>query len=187
MTFTRLPHRTPLSALISDIYPNVIQQQPHREEPLFASRHGNTRHIYTVDISGQVERFAAYHALYAMDGIPQALVDEYIGSLVENMVAHFENQHVAVMSFVSHYLTLITQGVSPQYKYHPLRFIKQMDVDGYQHYSYCLYGFAEDLYNLFVAHGMFSADGRLLASYEGFNLGTLYLIVRPEVPDVFSY
>jgi hypothetical protein len=149
------------------------------------SRENQQQTIYTIDIADQIQRFVSHHARYARTDIPEIQVQEYVASLVEQMIAHFEYQDVAVQAFVHHYTQLIAQGVSPEYMYHPLRFLRDVEKNQYHHYAYYLYGFAEDIYNLLVANGMFSYNGRLLASYQGLQLGTLYLIVRPEVPDVF--
>lgn len=178
----------PVNALIQQIYPYQPPQVQRDPNPRAPARHGDFTHTYVVQIEDQVERFKAYHAQFAQPGIPEQMVDNYVKSLIEQMVSHFEsNQSMAVQSFVGHYVKMITENVSPNWIYHPLRFVKQMDVDGYQHYVYCLYGFAEDIYNTFVSHGLFSPAGTLLASYEAYELGTLYLVLRPELPDALFY
>jgi hypothetical protein len=145
-----------------------------------------TQHIYTIDIYQELERFKAYHAGYANHQVAPELQAEYIHMVVEQMIAHFEIEAVAVMSFVNQYTLLITDpNVSPTFKYHPLRFLRQMDNVGYQHYLYCLYGFAEDVLRLMQAHGMFRDDGSLRASFQAITNDTLYLIIRPEVSSVF--
>jgi hypothetical protein len=142
--------------------------------------------IYTIDIYREIERFRAYHMGYAHPQVPAQLQTEYIHMVVEQMIAHFEIEFVAVMSFMNHYTTLITDpNVSPTFKYHPLRFLRQMEVDDYRNYLYCLYGFAEDVLRLLQSHAMFSENGTLLASYQGVSNDTLYLIIRPEVSSVF--
>ena len=143
--------------------------------------------IYTIDIGEEAREFEAFHMQYANPLRDPEATQEYVASLVEQMVAHFEYQNTAVQSFIAHYTTLITEGVSPHYIYHPLRFLRVMSNDEYQRYVYCLYGFAETMYRLFVQHGLFNEHGRLIASYQGFQYGVLYLIVRPEVPNVFAY
>ncbi len=146
-------------------------------------RHDIKRHIYTIQLEEEVEKFMYYHRQYSHPGLDEAA---YVNSVIENMVAHFEYQTSAVQSFVGHYATLITEGVSPQYMYHPLRFLKPMDTEQFERYVYCLYGFAEAVFRLLETHGMYDQRGILRASYEGYQMGVLYLIVRPEVPDVFT-
>lgn len=141
--------------------------------------------IYTIDMAEQIARFGSYHANFANPDRDHDAVRQYFHSLVEQMIAHFEYQNTAVQSFVGHYVALITEGVSPGFIYHPLRFLRLMSNEEYQQYTYCLYGFAEEMYNLLVANGMFDQYGQLRASFQGFQYDTLYLIFRPEVPDVF--
>lgn len=139
--------------------------------------------IYIVSISDELERFIHYHRQYAQPGIPDALVEEYANHTVEQMLAHFDHQSSAVQSFVSHYTQLITENVSPQWKYHPLKFLQQMEANDYQNYVYCLYAFAESVYRVLVTNGLFNAQGRLFAAFDYINHGTLHLVIRPELPD----
>lgn len=139
--------------------------------------------IYIVNISEELERFHHYHRQYALPGISDALVEAYVNNTIEQMLAHFDIQSVAVQSFIAHYTELITENLSPQYKYHPLKFLKPMALEDYQNYVYCLYGFAEGVYRALVQHGLFTHQGRLLAAYEHIQGGTLHLVIRPEVPD----
>jgi hypothetical protein len=141
---------------------------------------------YTIDIYEAVERFNGYHQAYANLAVPAALHREYIDMLIEQMIAHFEVERTAVQMFVGHYTQLITDhSISPRFKYHPLNFLRQMDNEGYRNYIYCLYGFAEDMFKIFQAHQFYNSRGILLASFQHINGNNLYLVVRPEVPDVF--
>jgi hypothetical protein len=136
----------------------------------------------------QLDRFRQYHAEYANPAVPQSLHDEYIHMLVEQMLAHFEFEATAVQSFISHYVTLITDAsVSPRFKFHPLKFVRQMENHNYEGYIYCLYGFADDMFKLFQRHRLFNNQGNLIAGYQHIAGDTLYLVVRPEVSDVFLY
>lgn len=145
-----------------------------------------TPHIYTIDVYPVISRFRAYHNAYANPQVPEPLQTEYVHMVVEQMIAHFENEHVAVMSFMAHYTVLITDpNVSPLFKYHPLKFLRQMDTEGYQHYTYCLYGFAEEMFKLLLAHRLYNENGILCASFEHITDDVLYLAVRPEVSSVF--
>jgi hypothetical protein len=144
------------------------------------------QHIYVIDIHREIERFRTYHAGYANPQVPVSLQTEYIHMVVEQMIAHFEVEAVAVESFINHYTLLITDStVSPLFKYHPLKFLRQMDNAGYQHYLYCLYGFAEEIFRLLQSHGMFNERGIIRASYQHVTQDSLYLIIRPEVSHVF--
>lgn len=167
-----------------DLLNNLLNRFYKTQAPA-PSRHVGEQRIYTVEILDEVLRFVQHHKQVAMPGVSEELEQEYVASLVEQMIAHFEYQETAVQSFVGHYTAMITANISPGYQYHPLRYIRQMEIEGYQQYVYWLYGFAEDIYKLFVAHNLFTPEGKLMASYQGFQLGTLYLIIRPEVPDVF--
>lgn len=155
-------------------------------EPLYPSRHNQQRHIYTVDLTAALETFRQYNTPYMLYPDNELTV-HYIHSLVENLVNHLENQHQGVQSFVLHYAQLITEGISPGYLYHPLRLLKRMDNAGYERYVQCLYGLAESLYREFQACGLYSPSGLLLASYERLEYDTLYLQVRPELPDVSQF
>jgi hypothetical protein len=141
---------------------------------------------YTIDVYEPVERFRQYHAHYANPAVPAPLQEDYIKMMVEQMIAHFDVENVAVQMFVAHYTQLITDPtVSPRFKYHPLNFLRQMSNEEYQHYVYCLYGFAEDMFKLFQSHRLYTSNGFLIAGYENLIQDTLYLVIRPEVPDVF--
>lgn len=143
--------------------------------------------IYTIDISLPMEKFELYQQHYLLSGIPEQLIQAYVASLIEQIIAHFEVQSTAVQSFTAHYTRLITERLSPTYQFHPLKYLREMDIDGYQGYVFCLAGLAEEIFGLFVQHGMFDANGKLRASYQRLIHGSLDLIVRPEVPDVFLY
>jgi len=141
---------------------------------------------YTLDIYDAIARFRPYHAAYANPAVSDQLQREYINMVVEQMIAHFEVEATAVQMFVAHYTQLITDAtVSPRFKYHPLNFLKQMDNEGYQGYVYCLYGFANDMFNLLQAHRLYNDQGILIAGFQHIHGDTLYLISRAEVPDVF--
>jgi hypothetical protein len=149
-------------------------------------RHNDHRHIYTIDISEEMNLFRHYHKHYEMPGIPQQDMTMYIASLIEQMLAHFDIQNTAVQSFIGHYVVLITEAVSIRYRYHPLHFIRLMENEEYQLYAQCLVGFAESIYRKLVEHGMFTYHGQLKAAFELINeYDVLHLIIRPEVPDVF--
>ena len=147
-----------------------------------------TQHVYTVDIFEQLERFRHHHRLFANPQVPEHLQTEYLNMVIEQLIAHFEYENVAVMSFISHYTVLITNPTkSPLFKYHPLKFLKQMDNVQYEQYLYCLYGLAEDMLKLFQSHRLYNPDGVLMASFQHVESDVLYLIVRPEVSSVFLY
>lgn len=142
-------------------------------------------HVYVIDIKDQLDKFRSYHEGYAHTEVQGYLHESYIAMLVEQMIAHFDVERTAVQMFVGHYTQLITENISPNFKYHPLKFLRQMSTQEYQYYIYCLYGFAEEMFKLFQAHGLFGMNGKLLASYEKLDAGNLYLMVRPEAPNVF--
>lgn len=146
------------------------------------------QHIYTIDIFEPLSKFRSYHQPFANPQVPIPLQMEYLHMLVEQMIAHFEIEHVAVETFVGHYVELMTNpNLSPNFKYHPLKFLKQMDNDGYKHYAFCLFGFAMDMLKLLQVHRLYNSHGILLASFQHIEHDTLYLIVRPEVSHVLCY
>lgn len=145
-------------------------------------------YLYTLDVFDALERFRAYHQGYAHPQVAPALQTEYLHMTVEQLIAHFDLETHAVQSFVNHYATLLTDPtVSPLFKYHPLKFLRQMENAEYQGYLYCLYGFAEDMLKLFQTHRLYSATGQLRASFQHIEHDTLYLIIRPEVSSVFLH
>lgn len=147
------------------------------------TRSNTPRHIYTINISGELEEFLHYHRQYARHEITDTQHEVYLSSLVEQMIAHFDIQNVAVQSFMAHYTSMIVEGVAANWMHHPLRYLKDMDIDGYHNYVFCLYGLAEKIYGRFVEHHIFTPQGRLLAGFESLSQGTLYLVIRPEIPD----
>lgn len=146
--------------------------------------HNNPRKVYIIDLSFEMEEFQAYHAGYANPNCTPIQTQEYLCSLLEQMIAHFEFQNTAVQSFIEHYTRLIVDTVSTNYRYHPLRYLQMLDAEGYQNYLFCLYGFAERVYRKLEAHHLFNANGDLIAGWQHFAFHTLYLIERPEVPHV---
>ena len=141
------------------------------------------RRLYTVDISEELGIFRHHHSQFGQIGIPEAAVEDYIRNTLEQMLAHFDIQSVAVQSFIAHYTGLVAEGQNLKYSYHPLRYLKPLSVEQYQHYMYCLYGFAEGIYRALLVNGMFGIHGRLIASYQALERDVLYLEIRPEVPD----
>lgn len=144
------------------------------------------RIIYQLDIHDVKERFRQHHRDYAKQGNTDAEVEAYIDSLFENALAHFDNEKSAVQDFISHFLKLITEGVSSRYKFHPLKHLDVLRDHEYEDYMYFLAGFATDLFELLQEHRMYR-DGELVASYDSIRGSTLHLMIRPKVPDVFTF
>ena len=141
------------------------------------------RQIYTIDIEAELDQFRYHHDLVGQIGIPTNAVDDYVHNTVEQIIAHFDVQSVGVQSFIAHYTGLIAEGQNPNYRYNPLRYLRPLEIEQYQHYMFCLYGLAESIYRALVNNGLFNARGYLIAGYEAIHLGTLYLEIRPELPD----
>lgn len=147
---------------------------------------GKQDKFYTIDIKEEIERFREYHAKFTADGVNEYQLDEYVKNLIEQMIAHFDDENNAVANFIDHYTRLIVEGVSPRWHFHPLRYLRQMNNQGYHDYLYCLYGFAEEIYRLLVEHRMF--DGAVLrAGFHKLVNDTLYLKIMPELPDALFH
>lgn len=146
------------------------------------------RKLYIVSLVEEISEFKDYHRGYGNPYTPTNTVQKYVEAMVEQMVAHFHMQNIAVQMFVGHYADLIANNASPAWAYHPLRFLRpNLTPEEYRGYLQCLYGFAERVYRAIEAIGLWGTSGVLLASFQHIEFDTLYLIERPEVPSaIFS-
>lgn len=149
------------------------------------SRHNQPKQYYAIDIGAQLDLFRHHHQLYAAAGVSEQQVEDYIFHTVEQMLLHFEYQATAVTAFVDRYTSMLLGLTGGKYVYSPRRYIRQLNQEDTHRYAIALYGFAESIYREMVNANMYDYHGTLRASYEKIEGDTLYLIIRPEVPDVF--